>query len=320
MLWLFTRERQMANRKRIRGMARVMVYISCVTAVTGFVSVRHARGEFRSQTLEFGKKMSEIAQTAHNELTTIIFNGQRVHVGSATTNSAPEEVLKRYEEYCKTNAAAPPLTSNDPKDKGLEKEGFQRIESPDGEDGAVVVCFVKGTNSKTDIKAAARSFAENGDLGSFGELRYAYVRKGAHGKTLVLTAWTESSFNLLKIAPPSPDSDVAGEDFAEVPRVGGSIRMLSARAEGTPYAANVYRTKESPDKVLGFYDEVMQKKGWFMFNPELTEEKHGVQARGYMKDGVVATTSTTVERDGTYVTIGLSGVSPGDKKAMGLVP
>jgi hypothetical protein len=317
---LHSAERRIANRRRLRGLARAFVYISCVTVASGFVSMRHARGEFQSRTLEFGKQMSELAQSAHNELTTIVFNGQRVHVGSATTQSTPREVLDRYEEYCKTNAASPSMTPNEPQDEGLQKAGFRRIDAPDGDsEGAVVVCFVKGPNSKGDARAAFDAFAESGDLGAFGELRYAYVKKGAHGKTLVLTAWTEGTFNLLKIAPPAPGADVPGEDLAEVPRVAGSVRMLSARAEGTAYAANVYRTGDSPEKVFAFYDDVMQKKGWFMFNPELTEEKHGVQARGYMKDGVVATTSTTLEKDGTYVTIGLSGVSVDDKR-MGLVP
>lgn len=304
------KSRTITLRQQRRGLIRVLVYFAFVTTVCGAFGLRHARAEFGDQTLDLGREMAELAVTSRQELTSIVFNGQKIRIGSAVTEASVDAVLARYEEYCKSSASAIFAEGSDgPRDPtDVVKTGFVRLGGGAGE--GAVICFVKGALAKATREEAIREFARTGRLGAIGELRYVYAKRNPKkDTTLVLTAWTDDSFNLLEVFPRGPTEDVRGEDFAEVPRVPNSVRTLATRAEGTPFAANVYRTADAPEKVIAFYDHELQDHGWFMVDPEMTEQKDGAQARGYVKDGVVVTLTTTRQEDGTYAGLGLSGVS-----------
>ncbi len=327
--------------KHLRGMARVAAFFTCTTLVCGVISIRHARAEYQDQTLAFGKQMLDLAKASNHEVTKIIFNGQAMHIGSSVTLDSPEQVLERYEEYCKANrgqtgdvfsdlekdfekaspkqqeeaaaklasvaAKVAPVADDTP---AIAKAGFVRSEGREG-DGAVA-CFVKGTKTKATTSEALESFMATGELGAFGELRYAYASKARSGKTLVLTAWTDSQFNVGDLVP-EEGADAPGEDFAEIPRVPGSTRVMSAKAADMPYGVNVYRTKNSPAKTLEYFDGEMKKAGWFTYDPEMTEAEHKGMGRAYMKNAVVVTLGTSVQDDGNYVAVGLAGVAADDK-------
>lgn len=332
--------------KHLRGMMRVAALLSCTTLACGLISVRYARAEFQDQTLVFGKQMLDLARASNHEVTEIVFNGQSMHVGSSVTVDAPAQVLRRYEEYCKTNraqgdddfsaleeelASATPETKEATRAKlaevasamsevgaapeatdhgeAIAKAGFVRA---GGKDNGAVTCFVKGPKTKSTMSEAFEAFMTTGELGAFGELRYAYASRGPSGKTLVLTAWTDSKFNLRDMVPEDGE-DAPGEDFAEIPRVPSSVRVMSAKAANMPYGVNVYRTPKSPSETLAFYDAEMTKAGWFMYDPEMTEAEHEAVGRAYMKDAVVVTMGASVQSDGSYIALGLSGVAADDK-------
>lgn len=334
MIW---RSWSVEKSQRVRGLFRVMTYFSVITVACGIVSVRHARAEYENRTLAFGRQMIELAKASSHELTTINFNGQPVHVGSSVTVDTPDQILDRYKELCSTNRAQTELgditaliagetatsaepseeilqqlsdlqTTGEPELPELAKTGALRV--GDGDEGAAL-CFVRGSKSKTSWAEALAGFYSTGDLGALGELRYAYARRGQNGTTHVLTAWTDSTFNLLEMMG-DDGKDCAGEDFPELPRLPNTTRIISARAEGTPFGVNVYKTKESPTKALAFYDEQMKTAGWFTYDPEMTEAEHKGLGRAYLKDAVVVTLGTSVEGDGTYVAVGLAGVSSND--------
>jgi hypothetical protein len=322
------RRRTPEKARHLRGMARVAGYFSVVTLVCGVVSIRHARAEYQNQTLLFGRQMLELAKASNHEVTKIVFNGQPVHVGTSVTEDPPEKVLGRYEEYCKANRgqlddfldvegakANPDAPKADRKADGdssaLAKAGFVRAE--DEKDGSgTVVCFVKGPRSKSTTKEAFESFMATGELGAFGELRFAYANKGPSGKTLVLTAWTDSAFNLRDMMP-EDGQDAPGEDFPEIPRVPSSTRVMSAKAAGTPYAVNVYKTTDAPAKTLEFFDKEMKARGWFTYDPEMNEAEDKGLGRAYMKNAVVLTVGTSKQDDGNFVALGLAGVSADDR-------
>ncbi len=313
-------------------MARVAGYFTVLTIACGVVTVRHARAEYQNQTLRFGRQMLELAKAANHEVTKIEFNGQPVHIGTSVTEDPPEKVLARYEEYCKANkgqlddffdleggkakpgaAKTPaPQKVDGPQDSSaIAKAGFVRAE--DEKDGSgTVVCFVKGPRSKSTTKEAFESFMATGELGAFGELRFAYASKGPSGKTLVLTAWTDSTFNLRDMMP-EEGQDAPGEDFPEIPRVPNSTRVMSAKAAGTPYAVNVYKTTDAPAKTLAFFDAEMKARGWFTYDPEMSEPEDKGLGRAYMKNAVVLTVGTSKQEDGNFVALGLAGVAADDK-------
>ncbi len=304
------KSRRVEIRKVRKGVFRALVYFGAVTAVSMVFAARHAHAEIENQTLELGRQMAQLAGTQRHDVTGIVFNGQRMQIGSIDSDLTPSQVLDKYSEYCKNNTSAF-LTDKGPNDPpDAQRTGFMRSGS---EREGMVLCFVKGSASKPTNKEAVAAFAKTGELGAIGELRYTYAAREQSGKTLVLTAWTDSKFNLVDIVPKSPDADVAGEDFAEAPRPPSSQRILATRAEGTPYAANVYRTALPTAKIVEFYDkELLKDRGWQAFAPKVddNEKTHG---RAYFKNGVVVTVAISKEQDGQYVALGLSGVGHEDK-------
>ncbi|MBX3224953.1 MAG: hypothetical protein KF795_30835 [Labilithrix sp.] len=306
-------------------MLRLAAYFFVVLLVFGALGSRRAHAEYKDKTLAFGRQMLDIAKGSNQQVTNIVFNGQKIHLGSAVSQDGAADVLGRYEDYCKGNAGQQPtdalFASGEPKggDKStpardqveIERTGFVR--TGDDNEGAVF-CFAKGTESKQTIDQAFDAFMLTGEVGAFGDLRYAFASKGADGKTLVITAWTDSQFNLWDMIG-DKDQDVPGNDFPEIPRVPNSVRAISAHAEGTGYAINVYKTTEPSARTLAFFDDKMKSTGWVAYDPELTEKTDGTEGRAYLKQGVVVTVATTVEPEGNFVAVGLSGVAPVEASA-----
>jgi hypothetical protein len=312
--------KEMKRAKHRRGLLRLGGYFCVVTLVCGLVTVRHARAEFQDQTLVFGRQMADLAKPTSHDLTKVVFNGQNMFVGSSSTQDAPKTVLKRYEDYCNAHSAEAKAGKLSPP-SGWEATQVDATGTTTpmlaGDDAqAAVMCFVKGPRSKASAKEAFDSFIATGELGAFGEFRYAYASKGRNGETFVLTAWTDSQFNMLKLlgGEHGENTDVPGEDFGEVPRVPNSVRIIAAHAEGTPYGVNVYRTTDSPSNVLSFYDKDMKARGWFGYDPKISETEPNSQGRAYMKDGVVVTVASTVQDKDHVVALGLSGVSADDRQ------
>lgn len=308
--------------KHVRGLARAFGYLSVTAVVFSALSVRSARAEMKEQTLVLGRQMLDLARANNHEVTPIVFNGQKMYLGSSVSDDPAKHVLDRYEQLCKENPGQPAAGWKD-----LEKEAGGPVEdAPElatsgliraGDDAeGSVVCFVRGAETKSTASEAFKSFTETGELGALGKLRYAYAKKTPQGRTLVLTAWTEEKFNLVDMMP-EDGKDVPGYDFPELPRVPNANRTLSARAEGTPYGVNVYKTTDAPSKVLSFYDDEMVQRGFRGFDPEMNEEEHGGTGRAYVKDGVVLTVATTVLPEGNFVALGLAGVSADDSLGRG---
>lgn len=320
------------KRKRIRGLVRVGAYFSSITLVCGVISVRHARAEYENQTLQFGRQMLDLAKAANHEVTKITFNGQPLHVGSSVSDESPDTILRRYEDYCKAHrgqtddfsalagepastdakSASPPDSASEA--PALAKVGYVR--TGEGDEGAVT-CFVKGAKTKPTTAAAIEALLTTGELGALGELRHAYASKGRDGKTLVLTVWADSTFNFNEMMP-ADGQDAPGVDFPEIPRLPGSTRVMSANADGTPYGVNVYKTKDAPAKVLEFFDREMRAADWFTYDPEMTEAEHKGLGRAYLKNAVVVTVSTSLDPEGTFVSVGLAGVAKDDVLGRGL--
>ena len=306
--------------KHLRGLVRVFAYLSATMLVFGLFTMRRAKAEFKDHTLVLGRQMMELAKAQNHGVTKLKFNGQTMYLGNSTTEDSPSAVLDRYEGHCKANPGQPSAGWEQ-----LEKQtGKKADDAPaivksgvvrggDDKEGTVV-CFVRGPETKPTTQEAFTSLMQTGSLGSLGELRYAYVSKSEKsGKSLVLTAWTDSTFNLYDLIGDA-DKDSPGADFDGIPRVPSSIRTMSAYAEGTPYGVNVYRTSDAPSKVLAYYDKEMHERDWIVYDPELDEKEHGAVGHAYLKEGVVLTLAITSEPEGNFVALGLAGATaPGNQ-------
>jgi hypothetical protein len=309
----FRRGRQQA--KHVRGLARAAAYLTVTAAIFSALSVRAARAELKVQSIAIGRQMLELARGSSHDLTAITFNGEKMYLGSSVTDASPGAVLDRYADHCASDPGQPAAGWKDVLDAApaaakpaspLDGRGLVRA----GDDGeGSIVCFVRSGETKATAEEAFRSFAQTGELGAFGKLRYAYAKRGPTGRTLVLTAWTDETFNVSRLVP-KEGVDAPGEDFPEIPRVPNASRAITARAEGTPYALNVYKTTDSSKEVLSFYDREMVGRGFLGFDPELDEAKEGGGGRTYVKDGVVLTVATRLDPAGNFVVLGLAGVTP----------
>lgn len=313
------------KRKHLKGLLRASAYVAVVGVVCSVVQVRAARAELGDRTIALGRQMLQLANANTHDVTKITLNGQEMWIGASVAKDSPKAVLDRYEGHCKTDAAQPAdswrqLVEKDPSkaDGGFLSNGLLR--AGDEKEGTVV-CFTRSQQSKTSVKEALTAFGQTGELGALGDLRYVYSYKNERtGKTVVLTAWTHDKFNLVDMMP-EEGKDAPGSDFDEIPRLPGSDRVFSGRAEGTPFGVNVYRTMEAPSKVMDFYDAQMSERGWFTLDAETDQsfpeefKNDKFHGRLYEKEGVVLTLGAHVQEGATFASLGLAGVVSSEGKS-----
>lgn len=313
--------------KHVRGLMRAAGYLSVTAIAFSAYSIKVARAEMKQSSMQLGREMLQMMQTtSHHATTPMILNGQTMYMGSSISDDDPQTILDRYEEACKADPGQPALGWKDiAKGKEQQLKGVKGAElgsaglfraGADGE--GTVMCFVRGENTKPSVQEAFDSFMQTGELGALGKVRYVYAKKSKNGHTLVLTAWTESKFNLAEMLP-GEGKDAPGEEFPEIPRVPNSYRALSAHAEGLPYGVNVYKTTDAPGVTLKYYDIQMTNAGWRGFDPETDEATDGGQGRTYLKEGMVLTLATKVQPEGNFVVLGLAGVGA-DQRAPTATP
>jgi hypothetical protein len=320
MVWI--RRLSVAKSKHVRGLLRAGGYVAVLSMTLGAFQLRSAHAEVKNRTVELGRQMLQLAQASQHDVNKLSLNGQPMWVGSSLSNDAASDVLDRYEADCAKNSAQPPENwreiANKAAEKNANKPGMASgIMRAGDRDEGTVVCFTKGEGSKPTVKEALKTFAETGELGALGNLRYVYVKKSDRGKTVVLTAWTDDKFNLADLVPPE-GSESPGTDFPEVPRPPTSMRLMSVQVEGTPFGVNVYRSKQGPANVVSYYDAEMAKRGWFGIDPELAKHAEngqnptGAMGRLYERNGVVLTLASNLQDGDTVTGLGLAGVTSTD--------
>jgi len=291
-----------ARMRHVRGLLRAGAYLGFTMACASAWSIKVARAEMREQTIALGRSMAQIANAGNHDVTPLVMNGERMMIASSVTEDSARAVLDRYEEHCKTSGGAKGWAELK-KDDATAAFGENGLVRAGDDDEGSVVCFVRGAHTNATVREAFETFARTGELGHLGKVRYAYARKNpSSGRTLVLTAWTEDSFNLFDFMP-EDGKDVRGDDFADIPRPERSSRALAVRAEGLPYALNVYKTSDGPGPVLAYYDAEMTRRGYRGFDPE----EPTAPGRTFVKDGVVLTVAAHAEAGATFVALGLAG-------------
>jgi len=286
--------------------------------VFGVVQLRSARAEVGDRSIEFGRQMMQLANATNRDLNKLTFNGQPMWLGSGIANDSTAAILDRYESYCSKNIAQPTESwrelankADASVDKSFISTGIMRSGTKTGDEGSVI-CFTKGENSKGSVADAVRAFGETGQLGAFGNLRYAYAKKTESGRTLVLTAWTDDKFNLKDLVP-KEGKDAGGADFPELPRPPASLRIFAAQVEGSPFGVNIYQSQDAPTEVAAFYDNEMIRRGWRGFDPKFEDKDVDRSfARLYEREGVVLTLVSGVRDGATVTALGLAGASAHD--------
>src|SRR5262249_14320679 len=158
----------------------------------------------------------------------------RVHWASARTEQSVEQVIDRFERYCRESPSALGLALQD---VPLALEGRVPIDKTDPvrvgivrevtEDRGMVACFVddRGDRATGDLARKLGELGRTGDLSALGRFRYVFAERRPKG-TKVATMWADGPIALGKMFPASGDAD--GSDSSLVPRPRESRRTLSA--------------------------------------------------------------------------------------------
>jgi hypothetical protein len=309
--------------KRRRGLLRLSAYGIGVAAVLGGLSIHSARADAAKAGVSFGRELAPLVDKFDGDVNQIRINGQKLYMSlSYSGEYTTGQILDKYEDHCADNKSALGETW-----ANLGRVGQEALREKEGATGTalfrtgvlrrqeleegVVMCFVKGSQSKESITDAVGALVKTKDFGALGKLRYVYVTPAGEGGTRrrVLTVWTEDSFSLEKIMP-SDGSEPMGQDPAGVPRMPGTKRMLSAELVGTPFSMHVYRANGTAQAAADWYDGQMYDRGWLVMSPEI---KGGI-TKGFYKDGVVLNFSATTDDKGqTYVAVGVGANGPDEK-------
>jgi hypothetical protein len=250
------------------GVMRVAAF-GCVLGGLAIVFATHrAKADVGEAALALGRDLVPLADVL-GRTTNVNLNGEHIFMGSVITEEPVKSVLDRFQANCaenpgpfneilrRLNDVPAEKRTGELKDPQINGDAFRSETANEG----TVLCITKGAKSGTTYETAMTAFGQTRDIGSLGKLRYAYARKTSTGSTAVLSAWTEDSFNVDKLAP-ADGSEPAGNDDGQVARPPSSKRTINAHLEGTPYGVRMYTTTESEANVIAFYDADMAKKGW----------------------------------------------------------
>jgi hypothetical protein len=286
-------------RSRILGGLRLGAYVFGVSLVCAGLGARVVYADFKEGTLDVGRELSQLNDVL-GSTKTVYINGEAMNVSTAFTDQSPTEVLDRFERVCADHPSFVAEAMSDiPKtlaaaaEKAVPNKDLRLgiVRSEKNGDGALT-CFTDDRPfSLRDFPERVRAFSKSHDLTEFGRFRYVYVSHTPQGNTHVTTIWTEGTFNLGRMFPPS--GDAAGFDSAIVPRPENARRILSATSKEVPFGIHVYNAGNRKADVRRFYDTAMESRGWTIA-ADGQEFKNTVL---YVKDTGMMLYVTMVEKD-----------------------
>ncbi|HSO00453.1 MAG TPA: hypothetical protein VLS89_19310 [Candidatus Nanopelagicales bacterium] len=270
---------------RAKKLVRLGAYCSFVCLVVGGLSLRSAYGDVKEAALEIGSELGRLGDVG--EQRPIRLNGQPIFVSSTVQPIPLEELLDKVEERCEKDPMAvvdalPGLPEAARKE--LAERQRSRVAAGvvrhEGHDRGMVACFMRpeGAAGVGSRVAALNAFVDTGDLGKLGNLRYVFAERTEDGRSHVVTAWTDGSFNLYDLV--AADGDTPGSDLEGVPRPLRSVRLLTASVDGVPYSVRIYDSGAPPEAIIAQYDRDLIERGW-----ELLAAKMKSQQRVYGREG-----------------------------------
>lgn len=275
--------------ERVKGLARVGIFSTCVFVGLGLCAARTARSQAGEASMLIGREFAGISDLVQHGYQ-VRLNGEVVRVGSTTVDLPTNEALDRFEGFCKQGSHGfedvlkdgsikVPQVKEDLRVLGILGLGVLRIEK--GDEG-IVACVTHPDTSSAALTERALAFSKSLDLKDLGRLRYTYVRSTAdRARTQVITAWTEGSLRIDRVF--TAEGDAPGADSTSVPRPPSSQRRLTAEVDGAPYSVRLYESSASPEEVMVFYDKAMRDAGW---EPAETLAKSSKTSRGFSRPGV----------------------------------
>ena len=295
---------------------RLTTYFICVCLAASLFAARALRAYATEAAYAFGRELSGLADLTGGA-EGIVANGHRFRHASTLAPDAITAVLDRLEAHCRKNPALlastlAELAHTDPRamrEAGLPGSLRHGVIREDGAERGMLVCFIdRRAGTLDDLLELARDSIGIADLTNFGALLYAYAERQGD-QTHVVTLWTETGLDLPHMFPES--GDAAGDDSRALPRPPQARRILSATADGMPFALRLYETAGEATGIATFYDEWMKTHDFQRIaNPDAEDTTAYLRSDGYQAfitiaeaEGVRVVSATEAGRsDGPSIT------------------
>jgi hypothetical protein len=246
-------------------MVSLGLYFAALLLLGGFLASRRVSAELSERSLALGRRLDAF-QELSGRVTQLSWNGQELAVSTLVAEQPVEDTLARFVALC--DASAGTLADELATNSGLGRAAasvFKRMLVlrdlfDDGTGSAV--CFAGlGEGGLQGLIARARRFTQSWDLCELGQLRYTFVRKVGPSRTHVILVSADGPLRLEKLVP-LDGGDAEGEDAVAGARPAESVRMLTARARGTPHVFSAYRSRLSAPAALADYGRQLVAKGY----------------------------------------------------------
>lgn len=276
-----------------RNAAEVLPRIARVAGVLAFAyalvfawTAWRARADAREALFGIGAEMMRLAgANRHDAPRTLVLNGQRIWLATASTDRGVHEVLDLYEQKCKAHDGSLLVDREGLPESALRALDDTKLDTTmrfETAERGTVACLDTGSDEQSleQMAARLRAFASSADLHDVGDLRYAFVER-TRGSTHVVTFWTEGSFRFREAFP--REGDAPGRDVPNLPRPPGSRRIFSAWEETEPQTMTIYSSATGGKMELKrFYERELPTRGWRVLEPD---ESRSPRPRGV--DGLV---------------------------------
>jgi hypothetical protein len=284
---------------RAQRCLRLATYLGLVFALLSALAARSVEGSVAEAAFALGRQLAAFEDVTRSSYRARL-NGESVNVASATLDEPIVVILERFERACvagspfAVDAAVPRREA--PVERALGPEaGVLRRDS--GKEG-LLVCLVRARSEPLTLEQRWARFNRSLELSEVGLLRYVYAARTASGRTRLFVAWTDGPFQLGALFA-AGDQDATGDDLQGGARPRASVRLLTARLEGTEHSTRIYASKLAPEAVLGAFDRDMQSRGWRALLVRDVVEN----GRAYARDGVDALVFAFPDARGSVVSL-----------------
>ncbi len=248
---------------------RMAAYSAFAFGLLALAAARSVYADVREMGLGVGHQLAKLEDlTGGAQL--IRLNGAELRRASAHTAQSTQQVLDRYEAYCRRSPGALALAMQD-----IPAALMDRIDGPanaalrasvireETNGRGMVVCFVDDLEGAPEpLAARLRALAETGDLSKLGRFRYVFAEPSAAagGGTHVVTFWSDGALRLATMFP--AEGDAPGTDSALAPRPAASRRTLSASVDGYPASVRIYESRADRAALEQQYDDSLAARGF----------------------------------------------------------
>ena len=224
-------------------------------------------------------------------------NGVSMLVASGHSDDPPAAVRAWYGSIYRAEGTFDRLAKEaEKRGKPLDAATLNQMQFGDDDEGGLVALDFGDKLAPLALAKRLVAFAASGDLAPVAAVRFVYVKRAPAGGTQYLTMWSTEHFSLFDLVP-NGRSDAPGEDLEDVPRVPGTVRLLSVAERGMPQRLVVYAgAGASVEGAELFYQMRMRTLGWTAHDGEAPAGRR--RALRYERAGRSVLVSLSSSRDG----------------------